>query len=155
MTDIVEIIEHQLDEFDSGKAIHFDYSGLRALITEIRRLREVAEAAEKDRDSALAISRKTHDQWSAADRECATLSARLAKASKALQPFATKAELWLSSVPDHETLWITLGIAGMEEKDEQITLGDLRRAAAWASDRGRAARAGRGGRVRRASRCQS
>jgi len=40
MSDIVESLEHQLDEFDSGKAIHFDYSGLRALIAEIRCLRE-------------------------------------------------------------------------------------------------------------------
>lgn len=127
MTDIVESLEHQLDEFDSGKAIHFDYSGLRALIAEIRCLREVAEAAEKDRDSALAISRKTHDQWSAADRECATLSARLAKASEALRPFEEQAKVF-DEIPgvyrchDNVELW--------QKTDWRIpiTVGDIRNA---------------------------
>jgi len=102
---------------------------IAALREEVARLNGDLEFA----DITIGKMNKRED-LQAALKENATLSARLAKASKALQPFATKAELWLSSVPDHETLWITLGIAGMEEKDEQITLGDLRRAAAWVKE---------------------
>jgi len=106
MSDIVESLEHQLDEFDSGKAIHFDYSGLRALIAEIRCLRE----------------------------ENAALRARLEKAREVLRPFAEP--VMKNYPPDwsYWSALDDALAKNILELYDHIKMGDLRRAAAWVKE---------------------